>query len=86
MTRPTAKELNKACIRAASECPQYDPPEKDQKELVRGSLVNVAKLHKAGRDAVRAYWTNDRTIGGSVLWMSGYCKRLDASTLRELQR
>ncbi len=80
----TARELNEACIAACSACPTYREPDEDTEELVHGRLIAVQTLHTKGLQAVRSYWNDRDSIGGSILWDSGYASELDPQQLEVL--
>jgi hypothetical protein len=75
-----AESLNKDCIRAVEECPQFEGFDEDSFEQVQGGSVNVANLHHQGLDAVLAYWRNRDTIGGNLLWHHEYSLGLPRET------
>lgn len=82
MDKKRIKALNKDFLRACEECPGFDPFEDFQQELVAGGLyVTVSKLHKDGLNAVLKYWMDTDTIGGHVIWRSGYHACLSPDTL-----
>ena len=81
-----AKDIQKACIEAAEQCPQFRFFDGDQCELVGGKSIRPAKLHKKGVLAVVRYWRDKNTIGGSVLWEKGYSAALPEYVLNGFRR
>jgi hypothetical protein len=75
-----AESVNKDCIAAVEECPQFEGFDEDSYEQVKGGSVNVANLHKEGLDAVLAYWRDRDTIGGNLLWHHEYSMGLPQGT------
>ena len=75
-----AESLNKDCIAAVEECPQFGGFDEDSFEQVSNGSVNVANLHLQGLDAVLAYWRNRDTIGGNLLWHHEYSMALPQET------
>lgn len=76
-----AHYVNEACMAACDECPQHRGFDDDQRELGGGVYTNVANLHKKGIAAVIKYWRDPQTIGGGLLWDSGYSDCLDPAIL-----
>lgn len=75
-----AESVNKDCIAAVEECPQFDGFDEDAFEQVSNGSVNVVNLHNQGLDAVLAYWRNRDTIGGNLLWHHEYSMALPQQT------
>lgn len=77
----TAKDVHDACQAAAEQCPQFDGFDEDALELVNGKTVPVGQLHTQGIEAVIAYWCNPATVGGALLFESGYKAALPADLI-----
>jgi hypothetical protein len=65
----TAKELWDECYDAYMKCPQARPILEDQIELGWGEY---GKIRNGTMDDVIAYWRSPYTVGGRMLWNTGY--------------
>lgn len=82
----SAKYLNEAFIDACEQCPNFQGFDDDQTEIVNGSYVNVAMLHKKGAAAVIRYWSDETTIGGNLIHNSGYLEELPVEVVMLLDK
>lgn len=71
-----ATELHNECITACMECPQFQGFDDDSRELLRGRSVEVNALPSKGLAALLWYWSMTDSIGGELLWESGYASAL----------
>lgn len=72
-----AQDLHDACIAACEQCPQHRGFDSGEFELLNGRYTDVTKLPSKGIAAVVQYWRDPATIGGGLLWKSGYSECLD---------
>lgn len=81
-----AKEIHEAFLAACEECPSFRGFDDDQRELLRGEYVPVAKLYKKGVAAVIRYWRDPESIGGHIIHKSGYIACVPEDVVNLLDR